>query len=291
VALRALILTAIAAGTIGGAAAFDQASPKGTVILASGETVAGLIVYQGETSVPTAARAFQVRTPDGRIRAIPLDEVAVVDFAGGRPTALELDSLGADTPHVMALRNGNSRSGRLVGVIGGEFVRWENPQGVPANVSIRNITRIYLNQERALELFEFSGGSRKTGWGAWLGRSGFLGRPEVMVDASVPWVDTGLTVQRGERLRFSATGGIKLSRMAGDTASPSGGAGSHHGRAPVSSAPPGAIIARIGDNGAAFAIVIGGSGAAMPATGKLWLGVNDDTLSNNSGSYRVLIER
>ena len=284
--LRGLTIAALFAGT----AALVQA-PSGTLILTSGDRIAGIISFQGDAATPHQARTFYLRRPDGQRQAVSLDAVAAIDIAGGKPSAAELDTLGADTPHVMTLRNGNSRPGRLVGLISGEFVRWETPEGLRVNIPVRNINRIYLNQERALALFEFNA-SRGRGprWPTWLG-GGLLTAPAVIVDASVPWVDSGMSVQSGDRLRFSAVGGVRLSRMAGDTSSPAGRGSLHGSGAPLPDAPVGALIGRIGDAGSIFAIAIGGAGMEMAAAGRLYLGVNDPTLTDNSGSYRVTIDR
>ena len=286
VLLRGLTIAALFAGTT----ALAQA-PNGTLILTSGDRLTGIISFQGDAATPPEARTFYLRMPDGQRQAVSLDTVAVIDFAGGKPSAAELDTLGADTPHVMTLRNGNSRSGRLVGLISGEFVRWESQEGLPVNIPVRNINRIYLNQERALTLFDFNASNgRGPTWPKWLG-GGLLAPPAVVVDASVPWVDSGMSVQRGDRLRFSAIGGVRLSRMAGDTSSPAGRGSRHGSGAPLPDAPVGALIGRIGDSGSIFAIAMGGAGMEMTAAGRLYLGVNDPTLTDNSGSYRVTIER
>jgi hypothetical protein len=54
-------------------------------------------------------------------------------------------------------------------------------------------------------------------------------------------------------------------------------------------APAGALIGRI-DNGQPFMIGRNTS-VRMPAGGTLFLGINDDTVSDNSGNFRVIIAR
>jgi hypothetical protein len=285
VALRTLT----AAAAMAGAPALLQTSHTATLILVSSERVTGLVAYSGEVAATPASRTFHIQTPDGHRLTIAFADVAVIDFSGGKPTSAELDALGADTPHVMTLRNGNSRSGRLIGIVGGEFVRWESQTGSRVDVPIRNVTRIYLNQDRALEQFGFEPPSRRQpgGLAGWIGR-GWLARYDVIVDASIAWVDAGFTVQRGDRLRFAASGAIKLSRTPGDTTGPAGRATLRRERAPLPDVPVGALIARIGDG--VFSIGAPAEPVSMPVSGRLQLGVNDDTLSNNSGSYRVRVE-
>ena len=150
---RTLTTTAVMAG----ATALAQAPHSATLILRNGDRVTGLVRQASEPPAPVsaspAARTFHVRMADGQQLSVAAEDVAVIDFVGGRPSTAELDALGADTPHLMTLRNGNSRSGRLVGILGGDVVRWESQAGARVEVPIRNVTRIYLDQETALELF------------------------------------------------------------------------------------------------------------------------------------------
>jgi hypothetical protein len=52
--------------------------------------------------------------------------------------------------------------------------------------------------------------------------------------------------------------------------------------------PAGGLIARVGDSGPFF-FGDGGSLGQVPASGRLFLGVNDDFLRDNSGEFRVVI--
>jgi hypothetical protein len=98
-------------------------------------------------------------------------------------------------------------------------------------------------------------------------------------------------MRSGDRLQVAAEGTITLSgnNNSGDTASP---AGSHSGRraanAPVPSAPAGALIARI-DNGAPFVLADRQGSVRISQTGRLFIGVNDDHLTDNNGEFRVTI--
>jgi hypothetical protein len=110
----------------------------------------------------------------------------------------------------------------------------------------------------------------------------------VIVDSSVRWTDTGLNVRAGQMLTFDADGEIRLSDNRGDFARP---AGSTTGRratdAPITSAPAGGLIARIGNGAPAY---VGDRRALRaPASGRLYLSVNDDHLADNEGDYRVTI--
>lgn len=120
------------------------------------------------------------------------------------------------------------------------------------------------------------------------------GRPAsevVVVNAQTRWTDTGIDVTSGDRLQVRADGTIVLSHNNNgtDTATP---AGSRTGRkaadAPFPQMPAGGLIARVGDSGP-FYFGDGGSLGQVPSSGRLFLGVNDDFLRDNSGEFRVTI--
>jgi Ca2+-binding EF-hand superfamily protein len=111
----------------------------------------------------------------------------------------------------------------------------------------------------------------------------------VRVDPGQRWTDTGVTVRAGDAVTISADGSIVMSTTdPNDTATP---AGSRTGRradaAPLPLAPAGALIARIGNSAP---ILVGDHDTLRtPVSGRLYLGVNDDHLPDNSGEYRATI--
>lgn len=121
---------------------------------------------------------------------------------------------------------------------------------------------------------------------------GGRGEPRVRtfdVDPRTPWVFSGFTVERGDTLVVNVEGAVQLSEDNGDSAT---AAGSERGRrangAPMPRELAGALIARIGTNGRPFAV---GDQIQIiaPASGELYLGVNDDFLNDNRGRFRVRI--
>ncbi len=108
----------------------------------------------------------------------------------------------------------------------------------------------------------------------------------IYVDANQRWTDTGIDVQAGDTVVVDAQGTAQLSDDETDTATP---AGSRTGRrapqAPVRQGPAGGLVARVGNGNATF---VGARETMRAATsGRLYLGVNDDYLNDNSGEYRV----
>ena len=136
-----------------------------------------------------------------------------------------------------------------------------------------------------------------------LNRDGWLTRPEfsamsgevasagrevmVTVDARQRWTDTRLDVRAGDLLTFASRGTIQMSNDDNDVASPAGArSGRGASQAPVN-AVAGALIGRIGD-GAPF-LIGDRTSVTAPGSGGLQLGVNDDHLADNRGSFEVSI--
>ena len=129
-----------------------------------------------------------------------------------------------------------------------------------------------------------SGNSNRQGGGS---RNGQGNGGTFTVPANRQWTPTGIRVNQGEVLRFTSTGEIRFTGN-DDRA---GVAGSLAHRlvpgAPLPAAFAGALIGRI-DNGLPFAIGDLQSITA-PASGLLYLGTNDDNVSDNSGQFQVVI--
>jgi hypothetical protein len=109
----------------------------------------------------------------------------------------------------------------------------------------------------------------------------------IAVSARDRWTDTGLTVRAGDSITFDADGAIQMSGERGDTANPSG-SGRSAPEALVRNSSAGTLIARIG-NSPPFAVGARRTISRAPASGRLYLGVNDDYLDDNDGEYRVSV--
>jgi hypothetical protein len=120
------------------------------------------------------------------------------------------------------------------------------------------------------------------------GTSGLRER-QVMVQANVPWIDTNVNVQSGQDVYFQAVGEVtwgpgRRHGPGGETGSPM------NANRPMPNRPAAALIGRVGDNTTDhFFIGINGGPIRMRSSGRLFLGVNDDYLVDNSGSFRVVI--
>jgi hypothetical protein len=265
-----------AAALIGFGGVSMWAAEQATFVLNNGAHHSGTIVYGRGTNNIVDER-FHLNA-SGTEETFGLHEVAVIDFAGGMPTAAERQALPTDNTGLMVMRDGSVQRGHLHNIIGGDFVQWVNEAGQRNNYAIRDVRRLYLNPQSARAMF--FGPSRQP-------TVADRAPGAMRVDANQPWIDTGIAVRRGDLLVFNATGDIML---APGVSSGVNGTSAFESRTyPVPTASAGALIGRVG--GAAFVIGSGTQPIAMPSDGRLMLGVNDDHFDDNTGFFSVVITR
>ena len=111
---------------------------------------------------------------------------------------------------------------------------------------------------------------------------------EVSVDSWLGWKDTGVEVRSGQTVYFSASGRVRWGPNRQD--GPAGERNSPRNDArPIPSRPAAALIGRIGDSDEYFFIGDEQGAIRMRSSGHLYLGVNDDYLKDNTGSFRVTV--
>ena len=111
----------------------------------------------------------------------------------------------------------------------------------------------------------------------------------ITVPANQLWTPTGIRVNQGDRLQIQASGQISLRpNDPKDVAIPPGSLQQRYApNSPMPRAFAGALIGRI-DSGQPFGIG-NQTSIVAPASGMLYLGVNDDVVSDNSGQFSVTI--
>jgi hypothetical protein len=250
-------------------AAADQA----TLILTNGERRSGEL---------TSFTDGQLRVGD---QSVPIDQVAVIDFTGGMPSDLELSRVAPQVGGQTAImRSGHAQGGKFVNVVGGHTLLWDH-NGNQEQYPLRDVSRVYLNPQSARAVFNNEKQGRAP---VAFGTSGNVAGRTITVPANRAWTDTGITVNQGDRVAFQASGEINYGRSPGQTATPNGGA-DRRPNYPDPSVPVGALIGKIG-NSAPFAIGMQ-SPLTMPASGRLMIGVNDNELADNSGSFSVVVAK
>lgn len=249
-----------------------SAQVNATLTMKSGERLSAQLVDLN-------ASGFVVRV-NGEERNIAPSDVAVIDFAAGPMGTADWAKFN-EGQHVVWLRNGQQLRAELVDIGGINPLRITVRSGnEERDLSSHEVSRIVMQRPANMATTGTTGQTTGTGTGS-----------TIVLNAQQQWTPTGITVRKGEVLRFDASGEIRLSNNPNDVASI---AGAKSGRYPAANAPmartlAGALIGRI-DNGQPFGIGNQAS-VTMPESGQLSLGINDDSLTDNDGEFRVEITR
>lgn len=257
-------------GVVGAEA--QQQFPQVTVVLRSGERVTGGLQ-------DLANDRFYIRTGMHDDRRIPRNDVSLLDFVGGASGLPETELRHArGDRHAMVLRSGQVVVGQFLGIEGGGkekfdlHVAFRTDSGEERRVRVGEVGRVYMGR------FDQSPTASTSA------TAGAGGARTIRVPANSRWVDTMLSVQQGQTVNLRTTGEVNVG--AGVMAGPAGATSAKApNRAPLPNAGMGALVGRVG-NGQAFGIGDQSSFPA-PATGRLYLMVNDDVVSDNSGEFTV----
>ncbi|MCC7123323.1 MAG: hypothetical protein IT178_00635 [Acidobacteria bacterium] len=195
-------------------------------------------------------------------------------------------TLAADT---LILRNGQRIQGDLIAVRG-DTVEFEEQRNFGGRRTIRvdrdEIDRIEFDRNGSGNNWNNGGG----GSGGWNNNDN--GRPNGMrerqssVSATTDWSDTGIDVRAGQTIYVSASGQVRWGRDRRDGPQGENNSPFNAGR-PLPNRPAAALIGRIGND----VFFIGNEQGAIRVrnSGRLYLGINDDYLADNSGSFRVTV--
>ena len=107
-------------------------------------------------------------------------------------------------------------------------------------------------------------------------------------NANNGWTNSGLVVRKGQRLRISASGRVSLGR--GRFSTPGGLNTITDGDKLMRNEATGALIAVIGDDNDDFILIGPRREFVAQRDGVLFLGVNEGDLTDNTGSYDIVIE-
>jgi hypothetical protein len=252
------------------------ADVNATFILTNGERVSGPVIYGREDN----------NIVDGRFnlgpRQFEMPDVAVIDFEGSAPSSAEAGSVPGDSS-AMVMRDGSVVRGHLHNIIKGDYVQWVNEGGQRNNYPISSVRRLYLNPESARNTYLRSVASQPSTASA----VNVPGR-SVRVEGNQAWTDTGMDLRRGDRVRITANGQVQWAP--GSNASPAGTGKVSNGAYPVPMLGAGGLIGKVG-NSAAFALGNSVREFTSPGDGRLYLGINDDNASDNTGFFTVAIQR
>ena len=205
---------------------------------------------------------------------VPLRWIAGLALVLSLPVSLKADTL--------YLRNGQRVEGELIGFRNGQ-IEFEERRGFGGTRALRfdrdEVDRIDFQNSRYSNNNNNSSnlaGGRPTG----------MREKPVIVSADVAWNDAGIDVRAGQTVYFEAQGRVRWGRdrqdgPAGERNSPS------NPNRPMGNRNAAALIGKIGND--MFFIGDETGPVRMRAAGRLYLGVNDDVLTDNSGNFRVVV--
>ena len=274
--IRKCLLTLVLAAFVFPSISFAQHEHRATVLLRNGERVAG--VFEGIDYY-----TVYVRLGLEDQRKLPLDRVALIDLVGGASGLPETElSVARGDNHLALLRGGESIQGRFVEVRGTgnepQELIFRTTTGEERRVALDNVSRIYFGNFPRTTTADNAPGEQS---------SDPLPAGAIRVPGNSAWVATPLTVRKGDRVVFNVTGQVQLSSDANDVAQSAGSLTQRRApNAPLPQNLAGALIARVG-NSAPFPIGNVTTPVTMPADGQLYLGVNDDEVSDNRGEFVV----
>ncbi len=203
---------------------------------------------------------------------VPRRWIARLALVVALPAALQADTL--------YLRDGSRLQGELIAVRNGQ-IEFEERRGFGGGRTLRfdrdEVDRIEFDNRR------YGGGNDS---GNFSGRPSGLREKQTIVSADVAWNDTGIDVRAGQTVYFESQGRVRWGRdrqdgPAGERNSPS------NPNRPMGNRNAAALIGRIGND--LFFIGDESGPMRLRSSGRLFLGVNDDVLTDNSGNFRVVV--
>jgi hypothetical protein len=111
---------------------------------------------------------------------------------------------------------------------------------------------------------------------------------QTIVVANAAWTDTGIDVASGQNIYVEASGEIRWGPNR--RADPAGERNSPNNAArPMPNRPGAALIGRVGDSNDYFFVGDDRNAIRVRSLGRLFLGVNDDNLQDNTGYFTVIV--
>jgi hypothetical protein len=203
----------------------------------------------------------------GHMRHILLCFAIVTSF----PLALAADTL--------VLRNGTRLQGELLGVHNGRIEFEERSvygRGRRVEFDRDEVVRIEFDDPR--EARRDGGPVRPFG----------MRERTAIVNSNSPWTDTSVDVRAGQTVYFAAQGEVRWGRDRRDGPEGERNSPSNPNR-PMPNRPAAALIGKVGDSNDIFFIGAEEGPIRVRASGRLYLGVNDDFYNDNSGTFRVVV--
>ena len=208
---------------------------------------------------------------------VPRRWIARLALIVALPAALQADTL--------YLRNGNRVQGELIGVRNGT-IEFEERRSFGSSRTLRfdrnEVDRIELDNSYNNSYTNNNNSNNSSSDG----RPSGMRERQTMVQANTAWNDSGVDVRAGQTIYFEAQGKVRWGRDRQD-----GPAGEHNSPSnpnrPMGNRNAAALIGKIGND--MFFIGDETGPVRVRTSGRLYLGVNDDVLTDNSGNFRVVV--
>ena len=193
-------------------------------------------------------------------------------------------SVQADT---LYLRNGQRVQGELVGFRNGT-IEFEERRSFGSTRALRfdrdEVVRIEFEDNRYTNNNSNNNNNNFAG-----GRPSGMRERQTIVSADVAWNDAGIEVRAGQTIYFESTGQVRWGRDRRD-----GPAGERNSPAnpnrPMGNRNAAALIGKIGNSSNDLFFIGDETGPVrVRSSGRLYLGINDDVLTDNSGNFRVVV--
>jgi hypothetical protein len=189
--------------------------------------------------------------------------------------------LRADT---LYLRDGSRVSGELVAVRNGT-IEFEERRGFGGTRTVR----FDRNEVLRIEFDNNGSTSSNNNNNDNGGRPSGMRERQVIVSADVGWNDVGIDVRSGQTIYIEATGQVRWGKDRRDGPAGERNSPPNPGR-PMPNRNAAALIGKIGSGSGDYFFIGDETGPIrVRGSGRLFLGVNDDVLTDNSGNFRVVV--
>lgn len=178
----------------------------------------------------------------------------------------------ADT---LVLRDGQRIRGTLVGVAGRE-IEFEERRGRRVRIPREEVERIEFEQDVDTSRDERGGTGVPRG----------MRERRVAVASNQQWTDTGIDVRAGQQIYLVSSGQVRWGPNRRDGVGGERNSPENRNR-PIPNRPGAALIGKVGDRDEFFFIGEDSGPFRARSSGRLFLGINDDVLTDNSGSFTV----
>ncbi len=186
--------------------------------------------------------------------------------------------LQADT---LILRDGSRVQGELIAVRNGT-IEFEERRGFGGGRTLR------FDRDEVVRI-EFDNVRNNSSDSNNFSRPAGMREKQVIVSADVAWNDTGIDVRSGQTVYFESQGQVRWGRDRRDGPAGERNSPPNPGR-PMPNRNAAALIGKLGNSSDDLFFIGAEAGAVrLRGSGRLYLGINDDVLTDNSGNFRVVV--